>query len=146
MPILDMTLHNPKILAFFDGTSEIKPIGEFMYVHTHPKVRNFMSEIEGLVNFTSSYIQANPGKTHLAHRLLYLAEQYSSHISDVTEASAGHMLVVLKEIYQICVKCTQDQVEEVQEVLRPGSQVEQSVEVGGQTKRKTRSRKGAKSK
>lgn len=137
MPILDMTLSNPKILAFFEGTSSLKPIGEFLYVHTHPKVRNFMSEIEGLINATALVIQDNTIHTHVAHRLLYLAEQYSSHISDVSESSAGHMLDVLKEIYQICVNTTQNQKTEVQQTVEHSPVLETSV-------KKPRTRRGTK--
>lgn len=108
-----MTLDNPKIKAYFDGVSDLKPTGEFMYVHTHPKVKNFMSEIEAMINATAVYIQNNSKRTHLAHRLLYLAEQYSSHISNVTESSAAHMLTLLKEIYEICSRCLNAQIEEL---------------------------------
>lgn len=76
-----------------------------------------MTEIESLINSASLYIQNNPKKTHLAHRLLYLAEQYSGYISDVTESSASHMLDILKEIYQICMKCHLAQVADFEATL-----------------------------
>lgn len=104
MTILDLTLANPKIKAFFEGTSKHKPVAEFMYVHTHPKTKNFMSEIEVLVNATAQYIQENPKKIGAAHRLLALAEQYSSQISDINEKSAATMLDTLKDIYEICTR------------------------------------------
>lgn len=99
---MNFTLSNPKIKAFFEGTSEHKPIAEFMYVHTHPKTKNFLSEIEVMVHATSVYIQENPKKIGVAHRLMVLAEQYANQISDVNEESAAIMLVALREIYQIC--------------------------------------------
>lgn len=104
MTIFDLTLANPKIKAFFEGTSPHKPIAEFMYVHTHPKTKNFMSDIEVLVNVTAQYLQDNPKKIGAAHRLLALAEQYSSQISDINEQSAAIMLDTLKDIYEICTR------------------------------------------
>jgi hypothetical protein len=104
MSALDLTLANPKIKAFFEGTSKHKPIAEFMYVHTHPKTTNFMSQIEVLINTTAQYIQENPKKVGAAHKLLALAEQYSEQISDVNEQSAAKMLDVLKDIYDVCMR------------------------------------------
>lgn len=104
MTILDLTLANPNIQAFFNGTSKHRPVAEFMYVHTHPKTKNFMSEIEVLINVTAQYIQENPKKVGAAHRLLALAEQYSSQISDINEESATKMLDILKDIYEICTR------------------------------------------
>lgn len=104
MSALDLTLSNPNISAFFEGRSQHKPVAEFMYVHTHPKTVNFMSQIEVLVNVTAQHIQENPKKIGAAHRLLALAEQYSAEISDVNETSAARMLDTLRSIYEVCMR------------------------------------------
>ena len=101
---MNLTLSNPKILAFFEGRSTTKPVAEFMYAHTHPKVKNFMSEIEVLVNVTAEFIKANPKKVGAAHRLMALGEQYAQNISDINEESASKMLDVLKDIYAVCMR------------------------------------------
>lgn len=112
MSALDLTLANPKIKAFFEGTSKHKPIAEFMYVHTHPKTTNFMSQLEVLINVTAQYIQENPKKIGAAHRLLALSEQYSEQISDVNEQSAAKMLDVLKDIYDVCMRYSNNTLKE----------------------------------
>ena len=102
MSTLDLTLSNPKIKAFFEGTSSHKPIAELLYVHTHPKTNNFLTQIEVMINHSAQYIQANPKKIGQAHQLSALGVRYAEQLSDVNEASAEIILDVLKQIYAIC--------------------------------------------
>lgn len=102
MPFLDFTLNNPKIKTYFEGTSDLAPIGELLYVHTHFIQYNFLSEIEVMVNLAGEILVQNPNKKGVTLKLKSLAEKFGVQISSITEESAPDILDTLKQIYQIC--------------------------------------------
>lgn len=102
MPFLDFTLNNPKIRSYLEGTSDLAPVGELMYIHTHFVQHNFLSELEVMVNMTGEILVQNPNKKGIALKLKSLAERFGVQISSITEKSAPEILATLKQIYQLC--------------------------------------------
>lgn len=99
----DLTLSNPKILAYLAGKSDLAPVGEFLYIHTHPMVKNFLSEIEVLINKANAHLAANPQKKGIAAKFKILGQQLGPQLSQpVSEETAPAVLATVKALYQIC--------------------------------------------
>lgn len=99
----DLTLSNPKIVSYLTGKSDLAPVGEFLYIHTHPMVRNFLSEIEVLINKANAHLAENPQKKGVAVKFKVLGQQLGSQLSSpITEDTAPEILNTVKAIYQIC--------------------------------------------
>jgi hypothetical protein len=102
MPFLDFTLNNPKIKSYLEGSSELAPIGELLYVHTHFIEHNFLSEIEVMINLASEELVSSNKKSGVGLKLKSQAETLASQINSITEESAPLILETLRRIYQLC--------------------------------------------
>ena len=102
MSSLTLTLANPKILKYFQGTSDIPPTGELLYAHTHPMMPNFLSEIEILVNITATHFKKNPQKAGAAAKLVSITESFAAKCNKIDEKSAPGILEDLRKVYQFC--------------------------------------------
>lgn len=102
MPILDMTLDNPNIRGYFEGTSTYVPVSEFMYIHTHYVEKNFLSQIESQILLTAVVLSENPKKKGVAQKLTGLAEELATLMNKIDHEAATKILPLLKEIYTIC--------------------------------------------
>lgn len=102
MPIVDLSLSNPMILDFFERRSEILPVGELLYIHTHYVENNFLSQIENQILVVAGILNENPKKKGVAIRLVGLAEKFASKINKVDNKSAPEILAILRDIYSIC--------------------------------------------
>lgn len=98
----DFTLQNKKISDYFDGNSDIPPIGEFMYLHTHPAIRpNFLTQIEEMV----SQVWSEPNRLKVTsdvylHKLHGLCLVLGTLIDKITPDNVGTFVSTLKELYQ----------------------------------------------
>ena len=104
MPYLDFTLNNPKIHKYLEGSSDIAPIGELLYIHTHFIKDNFLSEIEVLINRTADLLLEHKANSGVATRLSYCASLLATQVHQISEETAPEILANIKQIYQICVK------------------------------------------
>lgn len=102
MPTLDLTLNNPKIRSYLDGSSDLAPVGELLYVHTHFIQHNFLSEIEVMINLASEELTGPTKKAGVGLKLKSQAEKLASQINSINEESAPAILETLKQIYQLC--------------------------------------------
>lgn len=102
VPIVDLSLSNPMIRDFFERSSEIAPVGEFLYIHTHYVEHNFVSQIENQILIVAGILNENPKKKGVAIRLVGLAEKFSEKVNKVDNKSAPEILKILREIYGIC--------------------------------------------
>lgn len=90
------------ILDFFERRSEILPVGELLYIHTHYVENNFLSQIENQILVVAGILNENPKKKGVAIRLVGLAEKFASKINKVDNKSAPEILAILRDIYSIC--------------------------------------------
>lgn len=101
---MDLTLKNPKIASYFNGTSDLVPTSELIYVHTHVIQDNFLSDIEVLVTAADKKLlgSKNPAELEIVQQLKVYAEKFASLIYKIDDETAPAILEVLRNIYQIC--------------------------------------------
>ena len=104
MPILDMTLANPRIAAFFSHATDEPPTAELLYAHTHMVEDNFLSQIEVFILLADQALTENPRKKGVAQRLVDLSEQLAQALGEITEESAVRILFLLRDILDVCMK------------------------------------------
>jgi len=104
MPILDLTLTNPSVKAFMEGHSDIPPVGELLWIHSHFMEDNFLSEIEVMVAMAEQVILENPKKKGIATKLVSLAEKFATQIGTINEQTAPEILMTLREIFRVCTR------------------------------------------
>jgi hypothetical protein len=98
----DFTLSNKKLSDYFEGLSEVAPIGEFMYLHSHPAIRpNFLTQIEALV----AKVWSEPDRLKVTsdvylHRLHGLCLTLGTLIDKITPDNVGTFVSTLRELYQ----------------------------------------------
>lgn len=100
----DFTFKNKNIADFFDGKSDSPPVAEFMYIHTHFIQNNFLSEIEVMINSTTTVLKQSRSKsnTFSAEKIKNLTEQFARKLSAVNDSTASEILFTLREIYKTC--------------------------------------------
>lgn len=73
-----------------------------MYTHTHFVEKNFLSEIEVLINQAAEVLTKTRSKDHLAMKLYTHAFDYAKLMNQVDEKSAPEIMKCLRQIYQVC--------------------------------------------
>lgn len=99
---IDITLNSSVIKNYFEGKTNTPPVAEFMYIHTHLVERNFISEIEEIINKTAEKLIQNPALKSSIKDIENLAQQYAMHTNDINEKSASKILNILRDIYTLC--------------------------------------------
>lgn len=102
MPV-SLTLANPKIKNYLEGKSTMAPVGELIYVHQHPKVENFLSEVEVIINYAALHLQSNPQKAGIAQKIARAGQEFATKCNDIREETALGILESLRTLYQLCV-------------------------------------------
>jgi len=98
----DLSLKNNKIASFLEGKTNVFPTPEFMYVHSYRPHPNFLSEIEIMIRKADLHLQKNPRKAGVIAKLESLARRFAETLGDMTEDRARELLLLIREIYQIC--------------------------------------------
>lgn len=102
MPIIDLSLSNPMISDYFERKSEVCPVGELLYVHTHYVEFNFLSQIENQILVVAGILNEEPKKKGVALRLVGLSERLALKLNKIDNKSAPEILSLLREVYGIC--------------------------------------------
>jgi len=114
MPIVDLSLSNPLILDYFEGKSEVLPVGELLYIHTHYVEHNFLSQIENQILVVAGILNEKPKKKGVAIKLVGLAEKFTTKVNKIDAKSAPEILAILREIYGICKRIIEQELRENQ--------------------------------
>lgn len=97
----DFTLANKKISDYFEGVSETAPVGEFLYLHSHPALRpNFLTQIESLV----AAVWSEPGRLKVTsdvylHKLQSMCLVLGTLIDKINPDNVHTFLSTLRELY-----------------------------------------------
>lgn len=75
-----------------------------MYIHSHPMIQNFLSEIEILINQTALTIKMDPRKRGAADRIAGFTRRYAELLNEVNEESAKQILPILRDVFQLCMR------------------------------------------
>jgi hypothetical protein len=98
----DFSLTNLKIYNYLSGHSELVPSGELMYLHTHFVEKNFLSEIEVLINEAAEVLSRDKTKMVLGLKLQSVAQTYATLMNSISDETSPEIMKCLREIYQIC--------------------------------------------
>lgn len=101
---MDLSLSNPNVALFFSGKSDVPPVKEFLYVHTHFIQDNFVSQIEKLVLDSDQVLKSHPRAQQLARKYEDLGAQIGSAVENINEETAPIILQQLKTVYDICLE------------------------------------------
>lgn len=99
---IDLSLTNDNIKAFFESKTQIPPVWEFLYVHTHRVPDDFISQVDGIILEAAAIIMQDMKYKGVVSRLHELTVQLGKHLTVIDEESAPHILITLRQIYQIC--------------------------------------------
>jgi hypothetical protein len=101
MPITDLTLGNPLIRGFMEGSSAYVPTGELIYVHTHLIQKNFLSDIESMVSMVEEINSKKKIKPKFANKLERATVELGGLLPKVSEDTASRILYILRDVYLI---------------------------------------------
>lgn len=100
--MLALTLDNPNVYAFMNNKTNLPPVAEFMYIHTHPGSANFVTQLEVMIGRAETHLADNPKKAGVAQKLKSKLEELAPLMGEITRDSAGRILFILRDIYVIC--------------------------------------------
>ena len=102
-----LTFDNQAIKDYFEYNSEVAPVSELLYAHTHPLVRpTFVSEIESLIGLATEQaikkdLKLNQGPFS---KLISIAQKIGELVQHLDESSAPQCLALLRDVYTLCNK------------------------------------------
>jgi hemerythrin len=101
--LINLTLNNAQIKAYFNGSNSYIPTIEFMYLHTHPLVRpSFIDEIEAVITQAAAKVKTKKIVGSIVTRMTEITKDLGVELSSVTEANAPQILNLLREAYKTC--------------------------------------------
>lgn len=107
MPSIDLSFANPDIRGYFNSKTEVPPVSELLYLHTHPLVQpNFLGQIESLINTTAELMEQKAITGKPVERLVALTTKLGRRLPVVTNENAPEILDIIRDIYRLCCKLT----------------------------------------
>ena len=103
----NLSIRSPQIRAYFEGKGTYVPVGELLYLHTHPLVKpNFLADLEMFINQTSEYLVARNMSGKPVERLTVMATKLGRLLPDLNKDNAEQALDVLRDVYRLCSRLT----------------------------------------
>src|SRR4051812_36030376 len=107
----DYTFNNTLIKAFFEGSNNYAPVGELVYVHTHPLViPNFMTQLSEMIAIAGKTMEKHNIGPYYNERLSEIAIGIGRELSaydgvnaiQITVSNATAILEHMREAYKLC--------------------------------------------
>lgn len=103
---IDYTFNNPLIRSYFDGDDSYVPVGELIYLHSHPMVRpNFITEIDEIV-LRAGQIMVDLKLTHYSDKLIeegiLIGKALKGDNFEIDYASGQVMLEAMRRVFNMC--------------------------------------------
>ena len=102
MSTTDLTLSNPLIKGFMEGSPAYIPVSELIYIHTHLVQENFLSDIESLIGRVTELSTRKRLRPRMSNKLLQATIDLGAILPNINETTAPKILYILRDIYLIC--------------------------------------------
>lgn len=102
MSHISLTFDNHRVQSFFSNKNNDPPVAELLYIHSHPNVANFVSELEILIGKANIHLKEHPRKAGVVQKLAGMTEKFGAALGEMNEERATRILFLMRDIYTIC--------------------------------------------